>query len=98
MFKPAEILQARRWWLVRAAALAGITTNESLDASKAPVMATGTFQVRCWQQDRLLFEENHVSLPADSAKYGLKMSGTDRNGKPIYVADNATRLIRSWPR
>jgi len=79
------------------------------DAAKAPVVsaatssdkaaraAAGTYQIRCWQQGRLLFEENQVALPADSAKYGVKMTGTDRHGKPMYVADttNATCLIRS---
>ena len=112
MFKPADQTPARCRQLPGAialavllplAALAGITTPEPPEAVKAPA---GTYQVRCWQQGRLLFEENQVSLPADSARYGIKMNGTDRNGKPIYVADtaNATCLIRSveddrvWPR
>jgi hypothetical protein len=91
-------------------ALAGITGGSAADAAKAPAVSAatssgdrsakapaGTYQIRCWQQGRLLFEENQVSLPADSAKYGVKMTGTDRHGKPMYVADttNATCLIRS---
>jgi hypothetical protein len=84
-------------------ALAGITGVAPPDPNRAPA---GTYQIRCWQQGRLLFEENRVSLPADSAKYGIKMAGRDRNGKPIFVADtaNATCLIRTvdeakaWPR
>lgn len=87
--------------LLPPAAQAGITAAEGAESLKQ-----GHYQIRCWQQGRLLFEENHISLPADSAKYGIKMNGTDRNGKPIYVADtaNATCLIRSvdderaWPR
>jgi hypothetical protein len=83
-------------------AQAGITTLATVE----PPKAQGLYQIRCWQQGRLLFEENHITLPADAAKYGIKMNGTDRNGKPIYVADtaNATCLIRSvdderaWPR
>lgn len=94
-------------------ALAGITGGSAADAAKPPAVTAatapggagdrsakapaGTYQIRCWQQGRLLFEENQVSLPADSAKYGVKMTGTDRHGKPMYVADttNATCLIRS---
>ena len=57
----------------------------------------GTYQIRCWQLGRLLFEENHVALPAELARQGLKLSATDRHGKPIYLTDtaNATCLIRS---
>ena len=66
----------------------------------------GAYQIRCWQEGRLLFEENRVTLPSDNAQYGFKMAGTDRKGKPIFVAEtrNATCLIRSavdeptWPR
>lgn len=97
-------------WLVPIGALAGITGSSMPESAKVPVVTAasnvdnkttkapaGTYQIRCWQQGRLLFEENQVSLPADSAKYGVKMTGTDRHGKPIYVADttNATCLIRS---
>jgi len=93
------------------AGITGSSTERTpgADVAKAPVVsaatssdkatraAAGAYQIRCWQQGRLLFEENQVALPADSAKYGVKMTGTDRHGKPIYVADttNATCLIRS---
>jgi hypothetical protein len=88
--------------LLPPAAQAGITPFEAAE----PLKVQGHYQIRCWQQGRLLFEENHITLPADAAKYGIKMNGTDRNGRPIYVADtaNATCLIRSvdderaWPR
>lgn len=66
--------------------------------------AAGDYQIRCWQHGRLLFEENHVALP-DTAQYGLRVSGKDRNGRPLFVAEtkNATCLIRTsvqernWP-
>lgn len=53
--------------------------------------------MRCWQQGRLLFEENLAALPADGTRYTLKISGTDRDGRPVYVAEtgNATCLIRN---
>ena len=91
-------------------ALAGVTTTGSPEAAKPPATekvtkATGSYQIRCWQFGRLLFEENHIALPADNAQYGVKMAGTDRKGRPIFVAEtkNATCLIRSavderaWP-
>lgn len=57
------------------------------------------YQMRCWQQGRLLFEENGVALPSSGSGYALKPAGTDRNGRPVYVADTATAtcLIRSAP-
>ncbi len=74
-------------------------------ASPAAIAATtppGTdaaprgWQLRCWQQGRLLFEENGVQLPADASAAGLRLRGTDRHGAPVYVTDsqNATCLIR----
>lgn len=97
--------------LVPISALSGVSTTNLPEAAKPVVTekvtkAPGTYQIRCWQDGRLLFEEGHVSLPADSGQYGIRMSGSDRNGRPIYVAEtrNATCLIRAsnedrvWPR
>lgn len=55
------------------------------------------YQMRCWQHGRLLFEQNLVELPTDGSRYQLKVSGSDRYGRPVYVAEtsNATCLIRS---
>ncbi|HEX6361347.1 MAG TPA: hypothetical protein VFZ93_00205 [Albitalea sp.] len=66
----------------------------------------GGYQIRCWQHGRLLFEENRITVPLDSPSYVLRMAGTDRHGRPLYVADtqNATCLVRAasderyWPR
>lgn len=74
-------------------------------ATPAAPKPAGDYQIRCWQYGRLLFEENHVALP-DTAQYGLRVSGKDRNGQPLFVAEtkNATCLIRPsvqerhWPR
>ena len=67
--------------------------------------APGLYQIRCWQHGRLLFEDR-ITLPADAAAYGIRVSGVDRNGRPMYVAEtrNATCLVRVaaderyWPR
>ncbi|HEY6356299.1 MAG TPA: hypothetical protein VIY30_17585 [Burkholderiaceae bacterium] len=46
----------------------------------------------------MLFEDR-IRLPADAAAYSVRMSGTDRNGKPMYVTEtrNATCLVRIAP-
>jgi hypothetical protein len=87
-----------------------VTTPEAAASAPGPTPglpqpAGGDYQVRCWQHGRLLFEENHVALP-DTAQYGLRVAGKDRNGKPVFVAEtkNATCLVRpsakerNWPR
>jgi hypothetical protein len=55
----------------------------------------GTYQLRCWQYGRLLFEERALQLSTDTVE-GLKLSGTDRRRQPVMVTDtgNATCLIR----
>lgn len=116
MYKPSDTPRGWRWIgaalaaLAVPAALAGIAASAPPAAgddkgAPAPRPGIGPYQVRCWQYGRLLFEENRVTLPANAAQYGIKMAGTDRRNKPIYVADtrNATCLIRSaieappWP-
>jgi hypothetical protein len=67
-------------------------------ATEPPQPVPGLYQIRCWQHGRLLFEDR-ITLPADGAAYGIRMNGTDRNGKPMYVAETrtATCLIRLVP-
>lgn len=57
----------------------------------------GTYQLRCWQYGRLLFEENYITLPVEASRKGAKIAGSDRSGKPVLVTDtsNATCLIRT---
>jgi hypothetical protein len=111
MFNPskaARLFAGAAAWLPLAA-MAGVTTGgappepPSRAAPAAPSTAgtpkanTGSYQVRCWQYGRLLFEENHIALPVGNGRYGIKLAGTDPRGKPIYIADtdNATCLIRA---
>jgi hypothetical protein len=67
-------------------------------ATEPPPPVPGLYQIRCWQHGRLLFEDR-IKLPDDGASYGIRLSGTDRNGKPMYVAEtrNATCLVRQAP-
>jgi hypothetical protein len=95
---------------VPTAGTAGVTPGESDDVTVVPApdkeVPRPSYQVRCWQFGRLLFEENNVSLNLDGGPYTPKLQGTDGKGGPVYVAEtkNATCLIkpvaseRSWPR
>ncbi|MEO8806560.1 MAG: hypothetical protein ABI433_10775 [Burkholderiaceae bacterium] len=114
MYKPSDLVRARAVaegaLLASTLALAGVSPLEAgtsaAPAPKAEQRATGPWQIRCWQDGRLLFEENGVSLP-DSAQYPTLIAGADRQGWPVYVAEtrNATCLMRqtaadrgAWPR
>jgi hypothetical protein len=89
--------------LIPVSAMSGVSTIDTPETAKPPpaapkaAKAQAGYQIRCWQEGRLLFEENHIALPVDGARYAVRMSGTDRNGKPLYVVEttNATCLVRS---
>jgi len=89
----------------------GVLALTPLTAASGPATSNGAkapegYQIRCWQFGHLLFEENNITLPADAGQHGVKMSGMDRHGRPLYVVEtrNATCLIRSsdesraWPK
>jgi len=83
------------------AAAAGIASSDSRNAPSVPgvpkaVRGTGNLQISCWQYGRLLFEESYVTLPGDGSQPAVKINATDRNGRPLYIAEtqNATCLIR----
>jgi hypothetical protein len=88
--------------LVPLAAAAGIASSDSRNAPSVPgvpkavLRGTGNLQISCWQYGRLLFEESYVTLPGDGSQPAVKINATDRNGRPLYIAEtqNATCLIR----
>jgi hypothetical protein len=88
--------------LVPLLAVGAVTVGASAPARPAPTEppppVPGLYQIRCWQHGRLIFEDR-IKLPDDGAAYGIRLSGTDRNGKPMYVAEtrNATCLVRQAP-
>ena len=72
--------------------------NPRSGAYQADFDSPYNYQMRCWQHGRLLFEQNLVELPAGGARAAPEVSGSDRAGRPVYLAetaDNATCLIRS---
>jgi hypothetical protein len=104
MFEPSDSAWRRvaACGLAVAAVLAPALTMATVSAGPVREAATGArpeggYQIRCWQQGRLLFEENQISLPTEGARKALRISATDRAGRPIYITDtdNATCLIRA---
>jgi hypothetical protein len=86
-------------------ALSGVTVDKPTPVvtpaharAEVPAPVSGTYQIRCWQHGPLLFEDR-IHLAADAATYSIRMSRTDRNGKPMYVTEtrNATCLVRIAP-
>lgn len=88
--------------VVPVVAISGVSTVEGREAPKSAAYTKdsklgSTYQMRCWQHGRLLFEQTLHALPTDGSRYALKVSGSDQLGRPVYVAEthNATCLIRS---
>jgi hypothetical protein len=77
------------------------TAGTVVDRTKQPVAredrTQGGYALRCWQDGKLILEEQHVSAPIapDSAQTKLQLQ--DRNRQPLYVAEtrNATCLVRA---
>ena len=82
-------------------ASSGVTRSEPHETSTsadAVALADSSYEMRCWQHGRLVFEQNLIELPSiDGTRYTMKVSGTDRDGRPVYVAEtsHATCLVRS---
>lgn len=84
---------------------AGVTPEDRKNGFDAATAAAanqpkGTlYQVRCWQEGRLVLEENDVQFPNDLTAQGLKLRGQDKLRRPIYLADtkNATCMVRGMP-
>jgi hypothetical protein len=57
-----------------------------------------TYQLRCWQYGRLLFDEGPVTLGAE-ARQGARLVAIDRHGAPLIVTDagGTTCLARPSP-
>jgi hypothetical protein len=76
---------------------------ESRDGPRTGAYQSGVdgsynYQMRCWQHGHLMLEQNLGELPADRTRFPLERSGSDSEGRPVYVAEthsNATCVIRS---
>jgi hypothetical protein len=45
------------------------------------------FQLRCWQQGRLIIDEHDVALPGDIKLDGARIRGRNRGQQPVYVVE-----------
>jgi hypothetical protein len=78
----------------------GTESREGPRSGAYPSHSQGTYnyQMRCWQHGHLMLEQNLGELPADRTRYPLAVSGSDSEGRLVYVAEttgNATCVIRS---
>jgi hypothetical protein len=78
-------------------AFGGVVADKRSGASERP--ATGGYVLRCWQDGRLILEENHVSAPLAGEGSSTKLQLLDRHRAALYVAEtrNATCLVRARP-
>ena len=56
---------------------------------------SGGYELRCWQQGRLILQENDLQLPANAKADVLRMN--DRNGQRVRVLEtnDATCLLKA---
>lgn len=56
------------------------------------------FELRCWQEGRLILEEHFLKVPPESSADALRMN--DTAGRPVRVLEtaNATCLLKAVPR
>jgi hypothetical protein len=58
--------------------------------------APSTYQLRCWQYGRLLFDEGPVTLSAE-ARQGARLVAIDRHGAPLIVTDTGGTTCLARP-
>lgn len=58
--------------------------------------APATYQLRCWQYGRLLFDEGPVTLGAE-ARQGARLVAIDRHGAPLIVTDTGGTTCLARP-
>ncbi len=54
------------------------------------------YQIRCWQQGRLIFDEHGIALPKDLSIDAATLRGRDAQQRHVYVIEtsNATCFVR----
>jgi hypothetical protein len=82
---------------------AGVASGANAAPAPAPPAAPGqkvasSYQLRCWQYGRLLFDEGPVTLPAE-ARQGARLVAFDRHGSALIVTESGgtTCLARPAP-
>ncbi len=77
-------------------ATAGVVADRSKSPPARTAAPQGGYVLRCWQEGRLILEEQHVSAPMALESGTTRLQLQDRNQQPLYVAEtrNATCLVR----
>jgi hypothetical protein len=85
--------------LVPVVALSGLVGIDPGRASATSLPAAGGYTLRCWQDGRLILEEQHVSMPPGVDGGTTRLQVIDRNQRPMVVAEtkNATCLVKAQP-
>lgn len=81
------------------AATAGVVADRSRNPAPAEPAVQGGYVLRCWQDGRLILEEQHVGTPTPLETATTRLQLQDRNRQPLYIAEtrNATCLVRAVP-
>ncbi|HEU0201361.1 MAG TPA: hypothetical protein VFR86_13125 [Burkholderiaceae bacterium] len=80
--------------LMPVVAISGIVGT---DEDKAGVRKPAGYNLRCWQDGKLILEETYVTLPKSVDVASAKLQVMDRNNMPMYVTEtrNATCLVQA---
>lgn len=85
--------------LVPVVALSGLVGVDHPDRPGATSPPQGGYTLRCWQDGRLILEEQYVSMPLAIDGTSTRLQVIDRNRQPIYIAEtkNATCMVKARP-
>lgn len=83
--------------LVPVVALSGLVGIDSAKSGATTAPPAGAYTLRCWQDGRLILEEQHVSMPPGVDGASIRLQVIDRYQRPMVVAEtrNATCLVKA---
>jgi hypothetical protein len=77
-------------------ALARIAPQDAPPPAAQEAKAPGTYQLRCWQYGRLLFDEGPVTLPAQT-RQAARLVAFDHHGAALIVTDTGATTCLARP-
>lgn len=85
--------------LVPVVAVSGLVGIDAGRPGATSPPAAGGYTLRCWQDGRLILEEQHVSMPPGVDAANTRLQLIDRNRQQIVIAEtrNATCLVKARP-
>ena len=78
-------------------AIAEVSVDPAASAPREAGETRGSYQVRCWQKGRLIFDETGIVLPGDIAAGTVRLRGRDRQRRPVFMIEtvNATCFVKA---